>query len=338
MGSIRRAGLVVTYNGVDITTDLKDYLISFSYEDNYDNKADDLQIVLDDKNGLWRAGWYPEKGARLTGSIVAYDWLGPGTTRVLPLGSFEIDEIGYAGPPDVITLKGVSVPVNSSLVDENKIRAWEDATLSEIAGDMASEAQLELMFESEYDPEYDRIEQSEEADLPFLQDLCDKAGLRLKVSSNRLIIFDDEKYDAAPSVTTITRGKSDVISYSFSSSTRKIYSSARVEYEPSDDEDEIEYTYTPPEAPKTGRTLVINERVTSLAEAERLCRRKLRKANASENRAEIALLGDPTLVAGVNVSLSGFGKFDGKYAIEVATHTGPSYETKLELRRTLEGY
>ena len=41
--------------------------------------------------------------------------------------------------------------------------------LSAIAGDIAADAQPELMFDSDYDPEYDRIEQSEEAGiLPFL--------------------------------------------------------------------------------------------------------------------------------------------------------------------------
>jgi len=338
VGKLRRATLSLTYNNVNITADLQDYLISFSYQDNSDQKADDLQVVLDDKKGLWRTSWYPQKGARLTASLIVYDWDSPNTTRILPLGSFEIDEIAYDGPPDIMTLKGVSVPVRSSLVDETKTRAWEDTTLSAIAGDIATDAQLELMFDSDYDPEYDRIEQSEEADLPFLQGLCDKAALRLKVSSDKIIILDDEKYDAAPSIATITRGTSDIISYSFSSSMRKIYSAARVEYQSTIWEEPITYTFTPPNAPPTKKTLVINERVSSIAEAEKLCKRKLRKANASENTANMTLFGNPMLVAGVNVSLAGFGKFDGKYAIESATHSGPAYETKLELRRTLEGY
>lgn len=338
MSKIRRASLSLVYNNVDITADLKDYLISFSYQDNSDSKADDLQVTLDDEKGLWRSSWYPEKGAKLTSSLIVYDWDSPNTTHILPLGSFEVDEITYNGPPDTMTLKAVSVPVRSSLVDETKTRAWEDTMLSAIAGDIASGAQLELMFDSDYDPEYDRIEQTEEADLPFLQGLCDKAALRLKVSSDKIIIFDDEKYDAAPAVATIARGTSDIISYSFSSSTRNIYSAARVEYQPSTAEDPIVYTYSIQNAPPTGKTLVINERVNSIAEAEKLCKKRLRKANASENTASMTLFGNPILVAGVNILIDGFGAFDGKYAIESATHSGPLYETKLELRRTLEGY
>lgn len=136
----------------------------------------------------------------------------------------------------------------------------------------------------------------------------------------------------------LARETSGIISYSFSSSTRNIYSAARVEYQPSTAEDPIVYTYNIQNAPSTGKTLIINERVGSIAEAEKLCKKRLRKANTSENTASMTLLGNPVLVAGVNISLDGFGAFDGKYAIESATHAGPSYETKLELRRTLEGY
>ena len=338
MAKIRRASLSLLYDNVDITADLSDYLISFSYEDNSDNKADDLQVVVEDKKGLWRGSWYPSKGARLVGSLITQDWKEVGATQTLPLGSFEIDEISYTGPPDVVTLKAVSIPVHSSLVDEDKIRAWEETALSVVAGDVANEAQLELMFDSDFDPEYDRIEQSEEPDLPFLQRLCDQAGLSLKVSSDKIIIFDSAKYEEMPSVAVIVKGESDIISYEFTSATRNIYSAARIEYQPSLWEDPIEYTYTPPSAPETGKTLFINERASSLAEAEKIAKLRLRKINANENRANITLIGNQLLVAGVNVTLSGFGNFDGKYFIETAVHSGPNYETKLNIRKTLGAY
>lgn len=44
MAKIRRASLSLSYNNVDITTDLSNYLVSFSYEDNSDNKADGLKL------------------------------------------------------------------------------------------------------------------------------------------------------------------------------------------------------------------------------------------------------------------------------------------------------
>ena len=44
-------------------------------------------------------------------------------------------------------------------------------------------------------------------------------------------------------------------------------------------------------------------------------------------------MGDLRFVGGSNVTISGFGAFDGKYVIEKATHTvGDAYTTKLDLR------
>jgi hypothetical protein len=45
------------------------------------------------------------------------------------------------------------------------------------------------------------------------------------------------------------------------------------------------------------------------------------------------------LVAGVTVTVAGYGMFDGKYIIETATHsfTG-GYGVSLKLRRVLEDY
>jgi len=44
------------------------------------------------------------------------------------------------------------------------------------------------------------------------------------------------------------------------------------------------------------------------------------------------------LVGGVNVSINGFGKFDGKYFIDKATHELPNYNTTIEIHKCLEGY
>ena len=44
-------------------------------------------------------------------------------------------------------------------------------------------------------------------------------------------------------------------------------------------------------------------------------------------------MGDLRFVGASNITISGFGAFDGKYAIEKASHSvGDSYTTKLDLR------
>ena len=49
-------------------------------------------------------------------------------------------------------------------------------------------------------------------------------------------------------------------------------------------------------------------------------------------------MGHPSLVSGSNIELTGFGQWDGKYAIVEAHHMlKPGYTVRLKIRKTLEG-
>lgn len=334
----RRAGLMVVYEQDDITADLAHYLLNFTYTDHANGKADDLQIVLEDRAGIWKRDWFPEKGASLRSSIMIQNWEKNQQINFLPLGIFEVDEIEPGGPPEVVTLKALSVPESVSLRGEEKNKAWEQTRLSAIARDIATGAGMELFYDSPDDPEYDRIEQTEQSDLSCLQKLCEDAGLSLKVAGTQIVIFDDSTYEEMEPVRRIIRGQSPVLSYSGRSQTRNVYSACRVEYKGGKKAADIRYTYSPPNAPKTGKTLVVNERVNSIAEAERLAKKRLRQKNREEITFNLTMVGDIALVAGVTIEIEGWGVFDGKYFINQATHGGPGYTVSLEMRRVLEGY
>ena len=66
----RHTTLQVTYDGTDISRDLAEYLTGFSYLDHSGGKADDLQIIVEDRDRLWSGSWFPTKGAILKASIV----------------------------------------------------------------------------------------------------------------------------------------------------------------------------------------------------------------------------------------------------------------------------
>ena len=65
----RRCLVIIKYNDKDISTDLQQYLKNVSYTDNISGEADDLQLTLEDKAGLWQSAWMPEKGATLDVSV-----------------------------------------------------------------------------------------------------------------------------------------------------------------------------------------------------------------------------------------------------------------------------
>ncbi len=332
----RRAKVTLIYEGVDISADVAPFLLSFSFSDHAEDKADDLQVTFQDREGLWKRDWYPSKGATMVAAIETKEW--EGSLSRLPCGTFSIDEIDASGSPDTVTLKGVPELVKTSLRRERKTKAWEDISLSKIASEIAGIAGVELFYDVDEDPQYSRRDQREQTDLAFLRNLCDDAGLSLKLSNGRLVIFDAEKYEAMPPVATIKKG--DISRYSFSSKSADIYKSCTVKYHDAEKKELLSYTYVPDPEPEVGQELQIRRRVESLANAESLARKELRKANRHEVTGSMTTAGNVLLSAGLNVTVSGFGRFDGTYHVEKAVHSvssGSGYETSIDIRRIL-GY
>lgn len=339
MTKARHARLQVFYNKTDLSADLRPHLLSWSYTDNLSGQADDLQLTVEDSEQRWSGSWMPDLSASLQVTLFRENWDQEDKIEKLPLGTFEIDEIEVSYPPSIVSIKGISVPESSSLRGEKKNKAWEETKLSVIAREKAKEAELNLFYDSPEDPKYDRIEQTEETDIAFLMRLCNDAGLCLKVSGKQLVIFDEAKYESEPAIATLERKVSEVKSFRGRTTSIGTYKACRVTYFAGKDEKSISATFTPAKAPKVGRTLTVNERVSSIAEAQRLAKKKLREANKEATQVSITMAGDPRMVAGVTVNLKGFGAFDGKYIVTQAVHSQQNgYETSLELRRCLEGY
>ncbi len=344
----RQCQVLVTYDDKDISTDLQPYLKGVSYTDNLSGEADDLQLTLEDKEGLWQSTWFPDKGATLDVSIKLSNWQGI-NEQTVRLGLFEIDEITSQGVPSEVQIKAVSVPDSNSLRGKERTRSWEKAELKKIANDIATDAELALVYDVEdYNPTIDRAEQTEQSDLSFLYKLCADHGLALKICNKQVVIFDEAKYETADAVmlllkpgaiSTSTLAVVDKLkSYSLRSKVRDTYKACHVKYQESKKKAKIEATFTDPNKTE-GKTLEVNEQVKSIAEAERLAKKKLREKNCEEVTGSFSFLGNPELLAAVNVELAGYGAFDGKYIITKATHDiGNGYTTNIDIRRCLNGY
>lgn len=346
----RRISAIIKYNNKDISVDISKYLKSISYTDNLSGEADDLQITLEDKAGLWQSTWMPEKGALLDVILQQKYWQ---TLSALPqslrLGLFEIDEITSSGYPSEVQIKAVSVPDNNTLRGTERSRSWEKAKLQVIANDISSAAGMSLFWDTEENPVLDRAEQTEQSDLSFLYAICKDKGLALKISDKKIIIFDEAKYEAEKAKITIVKpgtvykkesGMKYLFvgtGYSLRTKIRDIYAACRVSYQQGSSKSNIEATYTA--AGKKGKTLQVNEQVESVAEALNLAKKRLREKNKDEVTGSLNMLGNFVLLSGVTVNLLGFGAFDDKYLITRASHDiGSGYTTNIDVRRCLNGY
>lgn len=363
-GYARRAYPKVIYNKVDISEALKPYLKSVEYTDMLTGQADDLQLTLEDRDGLWLEAWFPDKGATLTASILTQYWTAPtDAEKELPLGLFEIDEIECSAIPSETKIKAVSVPNNTTLRGEGRTRSWEGYTIQKIAQDIANNAGMQLNFSSKDNPTLERVEQTEQSDLAFLDKLCQDNGLSLKVTDNQIVIFDMADMEATePSLifvrptmkgldtsVSIDVNSNDMnsestlkrlkpTSWRFTSSVRDVYKSCTVEHSQGKKKAKISATFTDPNKTE-GKILLVKKDVKSVEEAERMARKELREKNKDEVTGSITCMGDTNLSAGLTVTVKGFGKFDGKYILSQVKHSlGSGYTCSVDLRRCLNGY
>lgn len=333
----RQVELVVDYNYQSITKDLEYHLTGWSFTDNMSGSADDLSIRVEDTDAVWSGPYMPRKGDWLQANI--YFRYFREKHDKMKLGQFEIDEIELYSDPATVNIKGLSIPETSAIRGERKSKAWEKTNLKNIASDIAKKNGMKLYFDSAENPEYDRMDQGGETDISFLMRICIDAGLCLKVANRQVVIFDERKYERMETKGKIEKGHPSIKRYSARSTINKVYRACRVHYMDPMNKQKIDYTFTPPNAPKTGRVLIINEQVSNIKEAQKLAKARLRQENKEANVFSIVFTDFHPFFASTTWDLKGFGGFDGKYIITKSTfEESNGLEITVDFRKCLEGY
>jgi phage protein D len=324
----RQAKLRILYNNNDITQDISPYILSCEYTDAID-KADDIALTVMNTDGRW----IPSDGALLAVQYLIYE-TGSSVPIKLTCGVFAIDDVEASGPPDILSIRGTSAFVTTAIRREKKTRAWEKIKLSEIAQTIASKNGLTLVYQSNNNPTYARVDQKSKSDLEFLSELAEREGLRIKTIQRRLVVYSQEEYDKLGPASIVSKIGGKVISWRFTSSVTDTYSKVALKYRDAKTKKHIGYEYAPEDAPESGQTLRLNIQCGSIAEAERVAKNKLMAANRQTREASIEMAGDPLMVAGQNIQLLGFGeRYDGNYAVEEARHAVWPYTTSVSLRQ-----
>jgi phage protein D len=217
---------------------------------------------------------------------------------------------------------------------EKKTRGWENIKLSAIAGDIAKTNGLTLFWDSQEDPLFERRDQVDTSDLAYIQSLCKDYGISVKVSDEQLVCYNDEEYELKDAVASLKFEDKNIINYSFKTKTRGTHKGAKVKYHDAVKDEDFEVYAEEEEDEELGEDLIVNQKAESLADAEAIAKSKLHEANKKETTGSISLMGDMRFVAGINIQISGWGKFDGKYFIEKAEHSigGSGYTTSINLR------
>lgn len=337
MISPRKTYLDLIYNHQNITSELAEHLTGWTYTDNLSGQIDDLQITLEDIEKKWLSDWFPVKGSILQATIVKENW--SSSSIKINIGKFEVDTITASSSE--VTIKALAVPESNSIRGEFKTKAWENTTLKVVAQDIAKRNNLKLYYDADDTYKKDRYEQNSQTDLEFLYQCCIDEGLCLKLTNDSIVILDEADYEQQPTVATIKRTSNEedeihVLNWSAETTFAGTYKACQVKCQNPDNKKVISATFTPKNAPTVGRTLIVEEEVSSAAEAQKLAKKKLREVNKEATTVQLDIVTTKHFDAGNTVNLSGFGKFDGKYIITQAIHSQSG--TQLSLRRCLEGY
>lgn len=238
---MRRCTLTLLYEGKDISADIGPDLLSFTYTDKSGSRgeADDVRIVISDRDKQWQGPWLPERGHVLRPVIRCVNWFAEDDSLSLNCGTFQVDEVEFeAGETDTITIKGIPSAVKSSIAGQKKTRAWNSTSLQQIAGDIAGRAGLGLVYKGEAVP-FERIEQRQEPDLAFLHRVATDNGHRVKVAEDKIIVYSGASADGLSPV-TLTRRDGD--SFRGRIATAEVYSDCVVTFTNPKDGQEYQYS------------------------------------------------------------------------------------------------
>lgn len=182
---------------------------SVTVTDNRANEADQLDIVLDDSDGVLEL---PRRGVKINCQ------LGFEGESLHDKGDFIVDETEWSGTPDTITIKASSANFKSN-IKEAKSKSFHRKSFGEIAAEIAQNHNLTLVMTADLKSiNLNHIDQTNESDLNLLVRISKQNGAEMAVKKDRLLIFKAGTAKTAsgmdlPSI-KLTRNDGDQFRYS----------------------------------------------------------------------------------------------------------------------------
>lgn len=224
MAFARNIRVIVIFNKVDISDEIAHSISSLNYTDNSKNAIDDLEIELENLDYRWLKEWYPDENAQLLVGI--HEELET-ETNFLDLGTFYVDEPTFEDHK--LTLKCLALPLDQNIRDQKNSVAWENVTLKELVMQIANKHEMnaEIYAENVF---FERLDQNKETDLAFINRVVKEIGLNMKVSDDKIIIFDDEEMEKNDTIEVFNIKDYRIRSFSLKKKNKEIYDKVEVSY------------------------------------------------------------------------------------------------------------
>lgn len=352
-----RSFVRVKYNECTTTESLTADCESFSWVDCASGSADTMTLTLSNINGKWFKGYYPDSKDNIQTWIVVEDWPTTGTAKKkakvvkkttagtakvqtvkttkkkneqkVYCGKFAIDSMDFSGPPEQLELSGISVPINSAFNVSQHSHTWKKTSIKRILQTIAKRYGMQLQYGAA-DHKIESTSQSGQTDLEFSCSICTDYGVAIKIYNNKIVTYDKTSYEKKTAKHTITKGQE--LQYSIHGEYAKACNGVKIQYTSGKKKKTLTYQFKRPKTKGT-RQMIVSTKAESIADAEKKAKAALRENIRSCMSVELTMTGNIKYLAADNVNLKGFGKLDGKYFIDEATHerNGGKYTTTITM-------
>lgn len=308
---------------------------SFTYTDPAEGEADSISVEIFDRNNANLEKALPDLGAEMTAKIEALDWGDAPGGGTLDCGKFVVDDFSFSGWPTKGTVSAVSSPADSSFRETERSKTWKNVTVKEIGKEVAANNGLSLEWDAELNPTIKTLEQTEETDCSFFEDVCFTYGLMMKIYATKLVVYDREAYKKKDAVADIAL--TDVKSWDWKKKLAHTYTGGTYTYTISikkAKDKKVKVTVG-----KGPRWLHKSGKADSNADAELKIKAALNNANHGATTMSCEMMGRADLVATECVNMVGFGQLSGKYYIdkvEQSVSASSGYTTSLEMSKVEE--
>ena len=318
----------ITLDGRDITTALRPRLISLTLAQDRGEKADQLDLTLDDTDGQLQI---PATGVVID---LAIGWQGQ---ALVPKGSYTVDEAEHTGAPDQVTLRARSADLRAGLRNRTE-QSWHATTLGTIAHTVAGRNKLQLrMAPSLANVPVAHEDQTNESDISFITRLAALHDAVATVKAGRLVLLPINASTSSAGqplpTTTITRSTGD--QHRYHQADRDAYTGVRA------------YWHDPAHAKQrsvlvgqSGSAKRLRESHATEADARAAAQAEWQRLQRGAATFELTLAqGLPTLDAQTPLAVQGFKpQIDGaNWLVSKVTHTISSSGFTTQLEAELQG-
>lgn len=331
-----KSSIEVQYNKCKSTKKLTDDCEGFSWVDNAGGSADTITMTLTNKSGKWFKNYMPDTRDTVKTWIKVEDWPGVTKNNKVFCGKFAVDSLGFSGYPQTLELSGLSVPISTGFNVRQKSHTWKKTTLHSVLRTIAKSTGIGLIYDAA-DHKISSISQSGQTDLEFAFSLCSDYGIALKLYNGKMCAYEKTKYEKKAAKHTISKGQEE--SYNISKSVAQTYNGVKIQYTSGKKKKTLSYEFHRP-GTKGTRQMFVNEKAESLAQAQTKAKAALRENIRQAITVSITMRGNIRYMAAENVNLKGWGKLDGKYFIDTATHekSGGKYTTTLDMHKCVTDF